>query len=233
MKATTVAMAIMLSVGLPAALRAAGHELPMFGQLPNPGKNWSKKDGSGAIDAHTSMSWVNFENIETGDVLSFVAWRSPGIRVTHSPVRQASIETFTSDGYARLSTPVRGVPIADLIRNRFVFIDIRNHAAKMTFDEKAIEYTYIFGSAEGASFTVAHGYIAVLGDVALFVRHTSKRIITSDLARDMVFGILVQHFKTISGIDTGWSFSIDQSQDTDEKRGSPKQVDPAVGELGR
>jgi hypothetical protein len=217
MTRTAISISLLVSFAFASSVWAAAHELPMFGPLPHPGKNWSKVDGPGTTDGLMRFSWINFRNTESGDVLSFVAWQAPGAEVTHSPVRQASIETFNSDGYAFLSTSVRGIPISDTIRNRFVSIDVRNHAADMKFKEKAIEYTYVFESSGGVSSTMAHGYVIVLGKIVLFVRHTSKDIITSDLARDIVFGLVREHFKAVSGIDKGWSFGLDEglSDDTD------------------
>ena len=134
------------------------------------------------------------------------------MKVTHSPVRQASIETFTSDGYARISTSKRGSPIADTIRNRFVSISIKNHDADLNFNKDAIEFSYIYQNDREAPSAMAHGYVVVAGDIVLFVQHTSKHVITSELATDMVFGLLWRHFKTTSSIESGWSAGIDRSR---------------------
>jgi hypothetical protein len=194
----------------------------MLGHLPDPGKNWRKFDGPGTTDGPMQYSWINFKNTESGDVLSFVAWEFPDADVMHSPVRQASIETFNSDGFAFLSTSVRGSPIADMIRNRPVFFDGRNHAADMRFRERALEYTYVFESRESESSTIAHGYVMTIGDAVVFVRHTSKQVITSDLARDMASGLFFQHWKTITGIDSGWSLGLDQDSRDDRETADSK-----------
>ena len=206
-------MLLIFSVWLPANIHLSADELPMFGEFPDPGKHWSKKDASGKSDG--SYSWVNFDNAQSGDVLSFVAWKikNPGIKVTNSPVRQASIETFTSDGYAAFSRrKIRGSPIADTIRNRFVSIYTKNHAADINFDTDAIEFSYIYENDREAPSTMAHGYVVVLGDLVLFVQHTSKHVITSEFAADMVFKLLWRHFKTISSIEKGWSAGINRSR---------------------
>src|SRR5688572_30136708 len=88
---------------------AADPTLLIDTKLPKIGKDWIRRDDSGATGGY---SWVNFDNKnKTGEVLSFVAWKvPPTMGVTDGPIGQASIEIFLSDGSARFSKSERGRP---------------------------------------------------------------------------------------------------------------------------
>ena len=216
---TRIAFSLLIfSVCLATGDHLSAEELPLFGELPNPGKHWKMKNAGTIGKSH---SWVNFDNAQSGDVLSFAVWKinKPGITVTYDPIKQASIEAFTSEGYAVRSVKGLGSPVAERIRHRVVSINIRNHAAKKNFKTDAIEYSYIYGNSGDlyenigdASSTMAHGYVVVVGDLVLFVQHTSKHVITSDFASGMVSGLLGRHYKKASSIEKGWSGGISRKR---------------------
>lgn len=201
---------IALAVSL-AGSGLAAEELPFFGELPDPGKEWTLKD-SGVVG--DSYGWVHFENSETGDVLGFTSWQVKNpITVRSSPVRQASIETFSSDGWSIYSRPKRGESVEDRVRYHNVVVDIRNHKADLKIEHEAIEYTYIY---ENSPRTMGHGYVVVVDDVVLFVQHTSKSIIPSQVASDMVTGLLWEQAKRETNIAKGWSIGIHQNRNGDQ-----------------
>ena len=194
-----------LFLSLAAPWNLCAQELTDFGKLLELGEDWSKKDDGRTRSGE--YSWANFVNTQSGDVLSFVAWKTSGQTVRHSPVRQASIETFTSDGYAYVSTRSLGEPIADTIRNQIVQVDVANHAADQRFAVEAIRFSYVYeGDRDPPS--MAHGYAVAFGEIAVFVQHTSKHIITSELASNILYEVIWRHFRDATSIPNGWSALI-------------------------
>ena len=175
----------------------AERELPIDNQLPRIGKDWIRRNDDGDNGEH---SWVNFDNQKSaGEVLSFEAWKvSPLLKVTDSPVGQASIETFLHNGSAWRSSPrVRGRPISDTVRHRILSINLGTTESKRNID--AIEYTYVYEGGDDHEATMAHGYCLVIDHTVLFVQHTSPRAISSELAFDMAGGMLTKHFFQLTG----------------------------------
>lgn len=196
-----------LSLLLATSLRAAERDAPVFRDFPNPGSGWS-----GADDRHLDdgqFSWRHYKHEEAGDVIACVAWHTPRLSIDANPVQQASIETITSSGYAYAKTRKLGHPIADTVRHRVVSIRVHNHAAAQKNIYRAIEYTYVYQSADGESpSAIAHGYVVHVGDFTFFVQHTAARVITSDIARNMALGLAVAESKKQTSLPKGWSAGI-------------------------
>ena len=181
------------------AIEASGDErdLPINRQLPQISEDWIRRNDDGQSGEY---SWVNFDHQKSaGEVLSFVAWKvAPPIKVTDSPVGQASIETFLPNGSAWYSSPrVRGLPISDTVRHRILAINLGTTESKHNID--AIEYTYVYEGGDDHEATMAHGYCLVIERTVLFVQHTSPRVISSELAFDMAGGMLTKHFFQLTG----------------------------------
>lgn len=186
---------------------ASDGAVALSGKLPKPGKGWKKTD-----DGQTKggmYSWVHFKHAESGDVLAFAATRNTAsLKVEHSPIRQASIETFTHTGRASWSARSGSEPIADMIRNRIVTVSAGNATNDRKYREEAIEFSYVYEPSGDSPPNMAHGYVIVVGDLTVFVQHTSQKVITSELAADMVCGLLTKHLAEQTSIPKGWGVMI-------------------------
>ena len=198
-----------LAASLAADVGVSAKEAPSFAAFPNPGQGWSRKNDGHRQDG--SFSWVHFKDTRSGDVVACVAWNTPNLDVDAAAVRQASIETITSNGYAYVSTHRLGEPIADTIRNHFVSIDVRNDSASKKFIVRAIEFSYVYENGGTSTSAMAHGYVVVVGDFTIIIQHTSRRVITSELASDLVLEVLMQRSVEETSISKGWSASISRS----------------------
>jgi hypothetical protein len=193
-----------------AFLGAAERDAPAFRAFPNPGPNWSSADGRQLDDGQ--FSWRHYKHDKTGDVVACVAWHTPGLSIDNAPVRQASIETVTSNGYAYALTHKLGQPIADAVRHQLALINVQNHSATQKATYRAIEYTYVYESTDGESPTaMAHGYVVVVGDFTIFIQHTANRVITSDIAQSMAMDLGMAWSAKQTSIPEGWSASISRS----------------------
>ena len=193
---------------LSASATAANGDAPPFRDFPNPGREWSSADGKRLEDGQ--FSWRHYMHKNTGDVLACVAWHTPGLSIDASAVRQASIETITSTGYAYAMTHKLGQLIADKVRHRIASIDVRNHSASQKAVYRTIEYTYVYGSDDGdlQSPMMAHGYVVVVGDFTIFIQHTANHVITSDIAQDMVTELAIAWSANQTSLPEGWSAGI-------------------------
>lgn len=90
---------IIVSLAVSATLRAAEHAFDAF---PNPSGDWTAADHGETTQG--AFSWRHFRHSKTQDLIGFVAWHAPDLTIDNSSVRQASIETITSKGYAYAST---------------------------------------------------------------------------------------------------------------------------------
>ena len=197
----------LLCFAVAASLGAAERDAPAFRAFPNPGSDWSSADSRQLGDRQ--FSWRHYKHEKTGDVVACVAWHTPGLTVDANAVRQASIETITSNGYAYALTHKLGQPIADTIRHHTVSIDVQNHSATRKAIHRAIEYTYVYESADGDSPTaMAHGYVVVVGDFTIFIQHTANRVITSDIAQSMAMELGMAWSARQTSIPKGWSATI-------------------------
>ena len=186
-------LAVIASVS--AADQACGEELAMFGNLPDPGKEWSVlKKGSRADGSFYSFSWVVFTNSKTGDMLSFVADRYAGAvrTVTSNPVQQAAVDMFPG-GYPHLIEPKgpTGWVIEDNIRFHVVPLDASDPKKRVSQD--SLEYTYVYEdeSKPARPNRLAHGYVLAFWDLVVFVQHTSDHAITTELANDMALSLVL------------------------------------------
>lgn len=202
------AIAILCLV-LATLIGAAEREVPEFSDFPNPGSGWSHADDHKLGDGQ--FSWRHYKHDKNGDVIACVAWHTPRLSIDSSPVRQASIETITSSGYAYAMTRKLGRPIADTVRHRVASVDVRNQATFQENKYRAIEYTYVYESADGESrSTMAHGYVVHVGDFTVFVQHTANRVITSDIAQSMAMDFAFAESKKQTSLTDGWSASINR-----------------------
>lgn len=198
---------VLLCLGFATSLGAAERDDPIFHDFPNPGTDWSSVDDGRLDDAR--FSWQHFKHDGTGDIVACVAWHTPGLTINASPIRQASIETVTSSGYAYAKTRTLGQPIDDTVRHRVASVKVQNHPAGQTAIHEAIEYTYVYESADRESpSAMAHGYVLVVGDFTIIIQHTANRVITSDIAQRMVMDLAIASSAKRESISTGWSASI-------------------------
>ena len=190
MKKTLLVLFILMGI-LGAEVSGRERDLPIDKQLPDIGSDWVRRNGAGA---RGDFAWANFDHKTTGDVLSFVAWNvPPSTEVSDSMVGQASIEMFLENGTARPGTSKQGQPISDTVRHRILSVRLRS--AESVRDLDVLEYTYVYDGVKDNPSTIAHGYCVVLGDTALFIQHTSTKAIGSELAFEMLEGILSKHFQ--------------------------------------
>jgi len=196
----TLAILFVLFASVAAAHQARGEELAMFGNLPDPGKEWSVlKKGARTDRSFYSFSWVVFTNSRTGDILSFVADRYAGAvrTVSSDPVRQAAVDMFPG-GYPHLieSNGPTGWVIEDYLRNGVMQLDATDVGAKKRVFQDALEYTYVYEDESQAAraarpHRLAHGYVLAFGDLVVFMQHTSDHAITTELANDMALSLVL------------------------------------------
>lgn len=196
-----------LCLVLTTSLRAAEQAPPDFQAFPSPGSDWSIADDR--QPGNGQFSWRHFKHRESGGVIAIVAWYTPGLGIDSSPVRQASIETITSSGYAYAKTRILGKAIDDTVRHQKVSIVVRNSAAGQKKVYHAIEYTYVYeGADKETPSTMAHGYVVQVGDFTVFVQHTANRVISSDTAKTLVMDLAFEDARSKTSILKGWGASI-------------------------
>jgi hypothetical protein len=201
---------ILLNLVVAASVGATERDAPKFLAYPNPGPDWSSADDRRLDDGQ--FSWRHYKHDKTGDVVACVAWHTPGLNIDASPIRQASIEIVTSSGYAYAMTRKLGRPIDDTVRHQIASIKVQNHSAAQKAIYRAIEYTYVYESADGESQSaMAHGYVVVVGDFTIFIQHTANRVITSDIAQTMAMDLVMAWSEKQTSIPKGWSASISRS----------------------
>ncbi len=188
----TLFLPVILTLAFALDVVGATPDFTIDKQLPKVGKDWIRRVDE---NRRQSFQWANFDHKKNiGEVLSFVVQKvPPSTKVTDTPIRQASIGTFLSNGSARPSTSRGGKPISDRVRYRIVSIDIRARDFKREID--ALEFTYIYERDGDSPATMAHGYCLVAGDKLLFIQHTSPGAIGSEFALDMAGGLLSKHFE--------------------------------------
>lgn len=204
-----IAMTVLCLV-VAASLGAAERDTSTFRAFPNPGPGWSSTDGRQLEDGQ--FSWRHYKHDKTGDVVACVAWHTPRMTVESNAVRQASIETITSDGYAYALTRKLGRPIADTVRHQTVSINVRNQAVDQRSSYQAIEYTYVYENVDAETESImAHGYVIDVGDFTIFIQHTADRVITSDIAQGMAIDLVLAWSKKQTSIPKGWRAGISRS----------------------
>jgi len=164
------------------------------------GEDWVRRKDAGAKGDH---SWVHFDNKQhPGEVLGFLATKvPPQIDVRSASVGQASIEMFSNNGTAQF-LKLTGVPITETVRHRI--ISIRVSTTDFNRELESIEYTYVYEPEDGSPTTIAHGYCVVAAETVFFVQHTSPQVISSDLAFQMVAGMVAKHLQ-LDGKPHGYS----------------------------
>lgn len=187
--------ALTILIGTSAA--GAESKLPIDDFLPKlRSDDWSRRNDAGIRETD---SWVNFDSKKSpGEVLSFVAQKfsAQNTKVTDSWVNQASIELFEKNGLARQTPMPGGRPnseIAETLRHRIRLFELGTAEAKHEIE--AIEFTYLYKGFDGGPMIMAHGYVVVLGESVLFVQHTAPNVITSDIAQEMVEGLIAKHLQ--------------------------------------
>jgi len=178
---------------LVAALAAAhcfgGELLPPFGQLPDSGKNWKLREQGKYGDSSFQWHWVILTNSQTADVLSYAAHRFETgemreliyLSDTAHEIFPAGDPTWTSSPKPHLT----GHPI----RNRVTKLDLSDSAAKRDLSQEALEYSFVQEEEHGTN-RLAHGYALVFDDVAVYIQHTSTKVITPEFAHDTAVSLL-------------------------------------------
>jgi len=180
----------------------------MFGHLPNPGKNWRlHEQGTNATPSlKFRSSWVVLTNSVNGDVLSFYADEFSGITpstpTNQGPWAEMPITHFPG-GYPAWSKPV-GLRIKSSEWSRTGVVGLAK-------GQVAVDSSTIWEDESGAK-RLAHGYGLALGELRLYVQHTSATIITPELAQDMAHGLINIYSKRKTDPNTGRSV---QPQKTD------------------
>ncbi len=165
-------------------------ELPLFGRLPQPGRDWTLREQGADKDPgwRHEYAWATFTNVKTGDILSFVADSYDNVvrKVGDAPVRQASSDMFPGGYPIRfMTTPTQptkpnGWMIGDVIRSNVVTLDTGVQGGRKNVRAEALEYSYVYeDEANNLSNRLAHGYVVAFGTTVVFVQHTSTHAITS------------------------------------------------------
>ena len=188
---------LLLAVCFAASHRVAAQDLLLFGPLPKLEKNW-KLQAQGKYG--DSWGWVVMSNDKSGDLLSFAAHRlGPGEKLQLGPGKKSGLiylsdtshEIFPTGTPSWLETRKHDGSITS-IRAQVVKLDLGNSAAGKNRTQEALEYTFIVEEEEGGN-RMAHGYAFVLGDLSVFVQHTSFKPITDELAQDTACGLITSH----------------------------------------
>ena len=181
---------LLLAVCFAAGDRVAAQDLPLFGQLPKLGKNWKLQAQGKSGD---SWGWVVMSDAKSGGLLSFAAHRlDPGEKRQLEPGEKTGL-IYLSDT-AREIFPT-GLWFESLKREKSgerSNTTIRNQVVKLDRQHEVLEHTFIL-EEEGSENRMSHGYAFVLGDLAVFVQHTSLKPITWEVAQDMAHSLITSH----------------------------------------
>jgi hypothetical protein len=190
---TPSSMFLFLITALAAAHCAGGEVLPPFGQLPDSGKNWKLREQGKYGDSSFQWHWVILTNSETADVLSYAAHRlEPGESRELIHLSDTAHEIFPAGDPTWTSVPkphLTGHPI----RNRVTKLDLSDSTAKRDLSQEALEYSFVQEEERGTN-RLAHAYALVFDDVAVYIQHTSTKIITSEFAHDRAVSLLSTRF---------------------------------------
>ncbi|HKS36463.1 MAG TPA: hypothetical protein VJW76_04685, partial [Verrucomicrobiae bacterium] len=152
MKAPSTAL-IFLVGWLSTDYHASGQELPMFGQLPIPGKNWKLREQGKSDDFpvpwEVPWAWVVMTNSESGDVLSFAAHKLPqGSKLELIYLSDTAREIFPAGDPLWVSTRNQDFnPYT--IRNSVVRLNLLDSANNRDPSPNALEYTFVHEEKEG------------------------------------------------------------------------------------
>lgn len=193
---TQAAAFLFLSAWLAAGLESRGQELPMFGQLPELAKSWIMHERGTDRRGPIAMSWLIFTNSNSGDVLSFYEHRignKPVLKpINQGPWAEMGISLFPG-GYPAWNKPP-GLRIKEASWARNGLVDLNK-------GEVAVESTTVWEEESGAN-RLAHGFALALGELRLYVQHTSTKIITPELAQSLAYGLIDLNSKRKAAGDT-------------------------------
>ena len=196
----TRALGFLLSlVWFAAGDRVAAEDLPLFGKLPKLGENW-KVQSQGT--SGESWGWVVMSDAKSGDLLSFAAHRlGPGEKRQLTPgehtgliyLSDTSREIFPNGIWCATRKREESRERSNVtIRNRIEKLALPISAARKNRDHEVLEYTFII-EEEGSGNRMANGYAFILGDLSVFVQHTSFKPITDYLAQDTAVALIASH----------------------------------------
>ena len=168
----------------------------MFGQLPKLDKRWTLCAQGTNGTSFYACSWVVLTNSQSGDMLSFAAQKigtNAFPKVNRDPWSDAAADMFPG-GYPAWNKPLDPSLRVHWIRNEVVEVNTVDGATGKNIKEEALEYTLVFEDKSGTN-RLAHGYALALGELRVFVQHTSTKAITPDTAHEMASGLIWMHCK--------------------------------------
>ena len=198
----TRALGFLLSlVWFAAGDRVAAEDLPLFGKLPKLGENWKVQSQGKSGE---SWGWIVMSDAKSGDLLSFAVHRlgpaeqrqlAPGEKTGLICLSDTSRELFPTGTPSWGETQKREESRERsnvTIRNRIEKLGLPISAARKNRDHEVLEYTFII-EEEGSGNRMVNGYAFVLGDLSVFVQHTSFKPITDYLAQDTAVALIASH----------------------------------------
>jgi hypothetical protein len=192
---------VFLITWLAAGLLAHGQELPMFGQLPTLDKRWTLREQGTNGTSPIVLSWIVLTNSQSSDILSFAAQKIVGRKgfpkVHRDPWSHAAADIFPG-GYPAGNKPFDQSFRVYWIRNDVVELTTVDGATGKNIKEEALEYTLVFEDKTGTN-RLAHGYALAMGDLRVFVQHTSTKAITPDTAQEIASGLIYLNSKRTAG----------------------------------
>jgi hypothetical protein len=192
---------ILVLIGwIAASDQSIGQELPMFGPLPKLGKNWKLRDQGTYGTSFPKWSWAVFTNSQNGDLMSFAAQKlgnRPAPKVSLSgPWLSTASEIFPGGNPMFIGNPGHGLK-GNWIRNNVIALTLGDGLLKRNISQDALEYSIVFEDdmhdQEVGTNRLAHGYGLALGELRVFVQHTSTHVITSDDAQGMASSLMSIH----------------------------------------
>ena len=196
----TRALGFLLSlVWFAAGDRVAAEDLPLFGKLPKLGENWKVQSQGKSGE---SWGWVVMSDAKNGDLLSFAAHKlEPGEKRQLTPgehtgliyLSDTSREIFPNGIWWETRKRQESKDGSNIsVRNQIVKLDLPNSAAGKRRNQEVLEYTFII-EEEGSGNQMVNGYAFVLGDLSVFVQHTSFKPITDYVAQDTAVALITLH----------------------------------------
>ena len=172
-----------------ASNRATAQDVPPFGQLPKLDERWKPHAPAAVRDSWGVLVMINEK---TGDLLSFAARRlgpAEGHELIH--FSDTAGELFPT-GLPWWQKEIKAGDTKERIRNRVVKLDLPRSSEGKHRTQDVLEYTFVVEDADAPS-RMAQGYAFLLGDLAVFVQHTSLRPITDFVAQDIAYQLIVTH----------------------------------------
>jgi len=166
-----------LSIPLLLALcpNVKAEELPLIGALPSLPGEWSVVDQGSNNRGKSRHSWIVFVHEHSGDRFAIQARHlgKPFPEVTlNGPFTEAAI-TFFPGGYPAWNRPEKPELAGGSWGNAKL--------VSLAHDTNAIESTTYWEEESGA-VQIAHGYCFNLGEMSIYLQHTSNQVITPEEA---------------------------------------------------